>query len=38
MKKFDFDFQIVILTEESFDDIIKIIKNVSEIKDADGEE
>ena len=37
-EKFDFDFQIVILTEESFDDIIKIIKNVSEIKDADGEE
>lgn len=35
-EKFDFDFHIVIITKESFEDITKIIKNVSEIKDASG--
>lgn len=35
-EKFDFDFHIVIITEESFEDITNIIKNVSEIKDASG--
>lgn len=37
-EKFDFDFHIVIITEESFEDITKIIKSVSEIKDASGYE
>lgn len=35
-EKFDFDFHIVIITEKSYEDITKIIKNVSEIKDASG--
>ena len=37
-EKFDFDFNIVVISSESFADITKIIKNVSEIKDAVGEE
>jgi len=37
-EKFDFDFTIVIVTNESYADISGIIKNVSEIKDADGKE
>ena len=37
-EKFDFDFSIVAISSESFADITKIIKNVSEIKDAVGEE
>lgn len=37
-EKFDFDFSIVVISSESFADITKIIKNVSEIKDAVGEE
>lgn len=36
-EKFELNFSIVVVTEESFDKIIKIIKNVSEIKDAVGE-
>ena len=35
-EKFDFDFSIVVVTEESFDSIIGHIKSVSEIKDAQG--
>lgn len=35
---FDFDFSIVIITNDSFDTIIGIIKSVSEIKEAVGEE
>lgn len=35
-EKFDFDFTIVIVTEDSFDTILTVIKNVSEIKDAEG--
>lgn len=37
-EKFDFDFSIVVVTAEKFDAIVTIIKNVSEIKDAVGEE
>ncbi len=37
-EKFDFDFSIVVVTEESFDSIIGHIKSVSEIKDAQGKE
>lgn len=37
-EKFDLDFSIVFLSEESFESIIGIIKNVSEIKDAVGEQ
>lgn len=37
-EKFDFDFSIIVVTSESFDTVITIIKNVSEIKDAVGEE
>jgi two-component system chemotaxis sensor kinase CheA len=37
-EKFDFDFSIVVISSENFVDITKIIKNVSEIKDAVGEE
>lgn len=36
-EKFELDFSIVVVTEESYDSIIAIIKNVSEIKDASGE-
>ncbi len=36
-EKFELDFSIVVVTEESYDSIIGIIKNVSEIKDASGE-
>lgn len=36
-EKFDFDFDIVIVTEDSFETITSIIKNVSEIKDAVGD-
>ena len=36
-EKFDLTFNIIIVTKESFDSITKIIKNVSEIKDAYGE-
>lgn len=35
---FDFDFSIVIITNDSFETIIGIIKSVSEIKEAVGEE
>ncbi len=38
MKKFDFDFSLVVISAESFGEITKIIKSVSEIKDAIGEE
>lgn len=37
-EKFDFDFTIAIVTEESEDQITKIIKSVSEIKSAVSEE
>lgn len=37
-EKFDFDFSIVVVTAENFDAIVAIIKNVSEIKEAAGEE
>lgn len=37
-EKFDFDFSIVVVTAEKFENIVTIIKNVSEIKDAVGEE
>ena len=37
-EKFDFEFSIVFLTEASFDKVVAAIKNVSEIKDAVGEE
>lgn len=36
-EKFELDFSIVVVTEESYDSIIGIIKNVSEIKDVSGE-
>lgn len=36
-EKFDLDFSLIFLSEESFEDIIAIIKNVSEIKEAVGE-
>lgn len=36
-EKFELDFSIVVVTEESYESIIGIIKNVSEIKDAVGE-
>ena len=36
-EKFELDFSIVVVTEESYDSIVGIIKNVSEIKDAVGE-
>ena len=37
-EKFDFDFSLVVISSESFGEITKIIKSVSEIKDAVGEE
>lgn len=37
-EKFDFDFSIIVVTEEKYDNIIALIKNVSEIKDAAGQE
>ena len=37
-EKFDYDFSIVIVTADDFDKIVKIIKSVSEIKNAVGEE
>lgn len=37
-EKFDFDFSIIVVTEEKYDNIIALIKNVSEIKDAEGQE
>lgn len=37
-EKFDFDFSIIVVTEEKYDNIIALIKNVSEIKDAAGRE
>lgn len=37
-EKFDFDFSIIVVTEEKYDNIIALIKNVSEIKDAVGQE
>ncbi|MGN0513528.1 MAG: chemotaxis protein CheW [Lachnospiraceae bacterium] len=37
-EKFDLDFSLIILTNESYDNIIKIIKNVSEIREAVGEQ
>jgi len=36
-EQFDLTFNIIIVSKESFDSITKIIKNVSEIKDASGE-
>ena len=36
-EKFDFDFSISIITKESLEKVISVIKNVSEIKDAIGE-
>ena len=36
-ERFDFDFSICIISDESLDKVIGIIKNVSEIKDAIGE-
>ena len=37
-EKIDFDFSIIVVTEEKYDNIIALIKNVSEIKDAAGQE
>ena len=37
-EKFDFDLSIIVVTEEKYDNIIALIKNVSEIKDAAGQE
>ena len=37
-EKFDLNFSLVVISSESFSDIVKIIKSVSEIKDAVGEE
>ena len=37
-EKFDFDVSIIVVTEEKYDNIIALIKNVSEIKDAAGQE
>lgn len=37
-EKFDLDFSIVIVSEEEFDKITKLIKSVSEIRDCVGEE
>ena len=37
-EKFDFDFSIIVVTEEKYDNIIALIRNVSEIKDAAGQE
>lgn len=37
-EKFDLDFSIVMVSEESFDKITKLIKSVSEIKECAGEE
>ncbi|MCR5216837.1 MAG: chemotaxis protein CheA [Lachnospiraceae bacterium] len=37
-ERFDLDFSMVVITEKSFDEIIAVIKNVSEIRDAVGEE
>jgi two-component system chemotaxis sensor kinase CheA len=37
-EKFDFDFSIVVVTPENFDTVVTLIKSVSEIKDAVGEE
>ena len=37
-EKFDFDFSIIVVTEEKYDNIIALIQNVSEIKDAAGQE
>ena len=37
-EKFDFDFSIIVVTEEKYDNIIALIKNVSEMKDAAGQE
>lgn len=37
-EKFDFEFSIVVVTDEDFDTIIGHIKSVSEIKDAQGRE
>ena len=37
-EKFDLDFSLIILTNDSYENIIKIIKNVSEIREAVGEQ
>lgn len=37
-EKFDLDFTLCLISEEPYDKIVSIIKNVSEIKDAVGEE
>lgn len=36
-EKFDLDFSICVISEESKEDLVKIIKNVSEIKDVEAE-
>lgn len=36
-EKFEFDFSICVVTKESLDKVIEVIKNVSEIRDAIGE-
>ncbi len=35
-EKFDFDFQVYIISESSLEEVIAAVKNVSEIKDAQG--
>ena len=37
-EKFEFDFSVIVVTPESFDDVIAAIKSVSEIEDAFGRE
>ena len=37
-EKFDLDFDIFVITGESLDKVLATVRNVSEIKDADGEE
>ena len=37
-EKFDFDFSVIVVTAESFDNVVAAIKSVSEIEDAFGEQ
>ncbi|MBR5993958.1 MAG: chemotaxis protein CheA [Lachnospiraceae bacterium] len=37
-EKFEFDFSVIVVTPESFDDVVAAIKSVSEIEDAFGRE
>ena len=37
-EKFEFDFSIFVVSNESFDKVLSVIKNVSEVKDAVGSE